>query len=65
MDDENENNQENAESPQQLQKEDAGGGPGETFKVFLQMEELLDKLKILNYDGDFLQKSAAYKPLSR
>lgn len=29
------------------------------------MEDLLDKLKLLNYDQEFTKKSTSYKPLSK
>jgi len=40
-------------------------GPGASFNIFLQMEDLLEKLKMLNYDRDFLRKSSSYKPLTK
>lgn len=30
-------------------------GPGQAFNHFIQMEDLLDKLKILNYDKEFVK----------
>lgn len=44
---------------------DSDSVPGAMFNIFLQMEDLLEKLKILNYDTTFLRKSNAYKPLTR
>jgi len=39
-------------------------GPGQLFSYYLSMEELLEKLKILNYDKEFV-KELKQKPLSR
>jgi len=39
-------------------------GPGAEFRVFLQMENLIDKLKLLNYDNKYC-KELRMKPLSR
>ncbi|XP_077985611.1 intraflagellar transport protein 57 homolog [Glandiceps talaboti] len=40
------------------------GGPGQMYVPFIVMEELLDKLKLLNYEEDFL-RGVGFKPLSR
>ena len=40
-------------------------GPGGVFMAFVVMEDLLDKLKLLGYDEEFLKKNASYKPLSK
>ncbi|XP_071480984.1 intraflagellar transport protein 57 homolog [Diadema antillarum] len=39
-------------------------GPGQTYQYFIVMEDLLDKLKLLNYEEEFL-KELGFKPLSR
>lgn len=39
-------------------------GPGQAFAHFIIMEELIDKLTILNYDKEFV-KDLKMKPLSR
>ena len=44
--------------------EDADSGPGGAYATFITMEELLDKLKLLNYDQEFI-KSLKMKPLTR
>jgi estrogen-related receptor beta like 1 len=40
------------------------GGPGSSYQVFVIMEELLDKLKLLNYEETFC-KQLGFKPFSR
>lgn len=40
------------------------GGPGRAFAHFTAMEDLLDKLKVLNYDAEFV-KNMKMKPLNR
>lgn len=32
------------------------GGPGYAYMMFILMESLLDKLKLLNYDTEFIQE---------
>lgn len=44
--------------------ENVGGGPGQAFSHFITMEELVDKLMILNYDKEFV-KDLKMKALSR
>ncbi len=46
--------------------EDQGddGGPGSAYQVFLDMEEFLDKLKLLHYEESFC-KQLGFKPFSR
>lgn len=39
-------------------------GPGLLFMPFIVMEDLLDKLKLLNYDNEFV-KTLKMKPLHR
>jgi len=39
-------------------------GPGQVYAIFLSMESLLDKLKLLNYDKDFVM-ALKMKPLNR
>ncbi len=39
-------------------------GPGHSYMHFVLMEELLDKLKLLNYEQEYL-KELGFKPLSR
>lgn len=36
--------------------EAADGGPGYAYMMFVLMESLLDKLKLLNYDTEFTQE---------
>ncbi|CAI4226666.1 unnamed protein product [Auanema sp. JU1783] len=38
-------------------------GPGKAFEIFKKNEELLDKLKLLNYENGFL--SANFRPIQR
>ncbi|XP_076304136.1 intraflagellar transport 57 [Tachypleus tridentatus] len=40
------------------------GGPGQAFMSFVVMDDLLDKLKLLNYDKEFTQE-IRLKPLNR
>ena len=40
------------------------GGPGLVFQVFVNMEEFLDKLKLLHYEETFC-KQLGFKPFSR
>lgn len=40
------------------------GGPGLLFQPFVIMEELLDKLKLLDYEAGFC-KQYSFKPFSR
>ena len=40
------------------------GGPGEVYMAFVVMEELTDKLRLLNYDDQFLRKMNV-KPISK
>ena len=40
------------------------GGPGQPHMQFILMEDLLDKLKLLNYEQEFL-KGLGFKPVSR
>ena len=47
-----------------IRDENSDNGPGATYATFLEMEELLDKLKLLNYDQEFI-KSLKMKPLTR
>ena len=39
-------------------------GPGASYLTFVVMEELLDKLKLLRYDQEFI-KTLKMKPLNR
>ncbi len=41
------------------------GGPGNLFMNHVIMEDLLDKLKLLNYEMELLKKSTSYRALSR
>ncbi len=45
-------------------EEEGEGGPGLAFKVFVDMEEFLDKLKLLHYEESFC-KTLGFKPFSR
>ena len=40
------------------------GGPGLAYQVFIDMEEMLDKLKLLHYETTFC-KQLGFKPFSR
>uniref|UniRef100_A0A915IR71 Intraflagellar transport protein 57 homolog n=1 Tax=Romanomermis culicivorax TaxID=13658 RepID=A0A915IR71_ROMCU len=46
-------------------KNENESGPGEMYSTFLFMDDLLEKLKLLNYDSNFLTLSNSYKPLSK
>lgn len=41
------------------------GGPGVIFVTHVLMEDLFDKLKLLDYDREFSRKATSYKPISR
>ena len=41
-----------------------GGGPGAAYTPFVIMDDLLDKLKLLNYDREFIL-DLRIKPLNR
>jgi hypothetical protein len=47
-----------------LMADEAEGGPGASYLMFVAMEELLDKLKLLRYDKEFI-KDLKMKPLNR
>jgi hypothetical protein len=47
-----------------LTSEEADVGPGASYLTFVVMEELLDKLKLLGYDQEFI-KALKMKPLNR
>uniref|UniRef100_A0A8R1IAA1 Uncharacterized protein n=1 Tax=Caenorhabditis japonica TaxID=281687 RepID=A0A8R1IAA1_CAEJA len=38
-------------------------GPGKEFEIYIKNEELVDKLKLLNYEDGFLKLGFAYKPI--
>lgn len=40
-------------------------GPGAAFDVFIQNENLMEKLKLLNYEKEFLQKQRGLRVISR
>lgn len=44
---------------------DENSGPGAAFQVFLQNEALMEKLKLLNFERDFLQKQKGLRTISR
>lgn len=44
------------EERRQSRGETVDGGPGYAYMMFVLMENLLDKLKLLNYDTDFTQE---------
>lgn len=44
--------------------EELDGGPGLAYMPFVVMDDLLDKLKLLNYDKEFLQEHRM-KPVNR
>ncbi len=46
------------------EEEGGEGGPGLAYKVFVDMEENLDKLKLLHYEESFC-KTLGFKPFSR
>jgi hypothetical protein len=47
-----------------LASEEGDHGPGAAYVTFVIMEELLDKLKLLRYDQEFI-KALKMKPLNR
>lgn len=47
-----------------LMADEGDGGPGSSYLTFVVMEELLDKLKLLRYDQEFI-KDLKMKPLNR
>lgn len=44
---------------------DENSGPGAAFQVFLQNEALMEKLKLLSFERDFLQKQKGLRTISR
>ncbi|KAF1770567.1 hypothetical protein GCK72_002386 [Caenorhabditis remanei] len=38
-------------------------GPGKEYEIYTRNEELVDKLKLLNYEEGFLKLGVAYKPI--
>ena len=54
----------NAAENHDASAEPEDGGPGLLYLPFVVMEELLDKLKLLNYEKDFLRQ-LQMKPMSR
>lgn len=51
-----------AEDSRRMEEEDRG--PGAAFQVFVLMEDLLDKLRLLNYEDEVLKKHNM-RPISR
>ena len=53
-------------SDERRRSDDAGSevGPGLAFQSFVQMENLLDKFKLLHYEESFCQQ-LGFKPFSR
>uniref|UniRef100_A0A6A7G0A5 Intraflagellar transport protein 57 homolog n=1 Tax=Hirondellea gigas TaxID=1518452 RepID=A0A6A7G0A5_9CRUS len=47
-----------------MMKDDGDEGPGQNYLPFVRMEELLDKLKLLRYDKEFVM-ALRMKPLNR
>ena len=43
---------------------EGGGGPGAVYQVFVTMEELQEKLKLLNYEENFCRQHG-FKAFSR
>lgn len=52
------------EEARRISLEDENQGPGAAFEMYEVMSNLVDKLKLLNYEGHFLQKYSI-KPFSR
>lgn len=44
-------------------QEAAEDGPGKEYEIYTKNEELVDKLKLLNYEDGFLKLGVAYKPI--
>ncbi|CAB3410731.1 unnamed protein product [Caenorhabditis bovis] len=40
-------------------------GPGKEYEIYIKNEELVDKLKLLNYENNFLKLGSAYKTIHR
>ncbi|KHN73240.1 Intraflagellar transport protein che-13 [Toxocara canis] len=40
-------------------------GPGLQYSLFLQNEDLIDKLKLLNYEEEYVSSSSSHRPISR
>ncbi|CAD6189802.1 unnamed protein product [Caenorhabditis auriculariae] len=40
-------------------------GPGKEYEIYIKNEEMVDKLKLLNYEAGFLSMGGAYKPIQR
>ncbi|VDL72863.1 unnamed protein product [Nippostrongylus brasiliensis] len=47
------------------QELDLPEGPGKLYEPYLKNEDLVDKLKLLNYEDGFLGMNAAFKPIHR
>uniref|UniRef100_A0A914W4J4 Intraflagellar transport protein 57 homolog n=1 Tax=Plectus sambesii TaxID=2011161 RepID=A0A914W4J4_9BILA len=54
-----------ASPPKGDSNEEGAGGPGKQHQLFVAMEEVLDKLKLLNYEQDLIKKSPSYKPIAK
>lgn len=40
-------------------------GPGLRYSLFSQNEDLIDKLKLLNYEEEYVSSSSSHRPISR
>ncbi|CAO4361735.1 unnamed protein product [Caenorhabditis nigoni] len=66
MEDGLEDDQSNGHQPESTNGlEIAEDGPGKEYEVYIRNEELVDKLKLLNYEDGFLKLGVAYKPISK
>ncbi|KAK6020501.1 hypothetical protein OSTOST_13843 [Ostertagia ostertagi] len=55
-----EENEDKDEHEQDLQE-----GPGKLYEPYIKNEDLVDKLKLLNYEEGFLKMNSAFKPIQR
>lgn len=51
------------EEDREVQLDDTAEGPGKEYELYLKNEELLDKLKLLNYEDGFLAQG--FRPIQR
>ncbi|KAK6729136.1 hypothetical protein RB195_006279 [Necator americanus] len=45
--------------------EDLPEGPGKLYEPYIKNEDIVDKLKLLNYEDGFLKMNPAFKPVQR
>lgn len=53
------------EEKEEHEHEEYPEGPGKLFEPYIKNEDLVDKLKLLNYEDGFLKMNTAFKPVQR